>query len=318
MAKKKELKILTIFKILLNGIKFYIQNLDKFLAYMTFPVLGQIAGIALIFTVIHLYSANIENLVAISPIFDNIPLMLILLLLFIAPGFMLFFAAFWKYMVAYGALNSMANNLNSGAKLEDLSIHNDTVTRRTPTFLGILLILSVIGMFGLSLPFLFIILILMIYLCLVFQIFAFEENLTVLEIFKKSFQMIKGNFAKAAILMIFLFLLTYLLIPSIFVLAFDQLSLFDFLAKPINAFCQNLPLDDIQNSVQTVLTAWNSVANTSYDFVIDIDKLSRDLAIEIISLGIIGYLLPLRSICCTILYKDLEIKKLKSKKLEEL
>lgn len=314
MAKKKELKFLTVFKILLNSLTLYIQNLDKFLIYMTFPVLGQVIGIVLIFTVIHLYSQNIEKIIAFNPIFDNIPLMLIILLLLIAPGFMLFFAAFWKYMVAYGALNSMANNLISGAKLEDLTIHNDTVTRRTTTFLGVLLILSIFIILCALPVFWVILLILMIYLCLVFQIFALEENLNVIEIFKKSFQMIKGNFTKTALLMVLLFLLTYLLIPTIFTLAFEQIKLFDYLTVPINAFCQNLPVENLQNTVQTIISA----INDSYTYIIDINEFSKNLAVQIISMVIIGYLLPMRSICCTILYKDLEIKKLKEKKIKEL
>lgn len=314
MAKKKEPVIISALKIFFEGTKLYFKNVGKFLAYMSFPVLGQVIGVVLIFTTVHLFGNNIEKIVAINPALNNISVMLITMLLLTIPSFMLFFAAFWKYLVAMGALNSMANNLISSAKLEDLSIHNDTVTRRMPAFLFLVLILSIISLVGL-IPLLWVVLlVVMIYLSLVFQIFALEENLNAVEIIKKSFQMVKGNFFKTTFVLFLLWLFTYNILPELFNYAFEKLNLYNYLCIPVEAFSRNLPLEDVQNTVQTILSAINS--NTS--FTLDVAEFSKTIVMNILAVCIIGYTLPLRSICCTLLYKDLEIKKLKEKKIKEL
>ena len=61
MAKKKDSAIVSSGKIFFEGIKLYFKNVDKFLGYMAFPVLGQAVGVILIFTTVHLFSNNVEN-----------------------------------------------------------------------------------------------------------------------------------------------------------------------------------------------------------------------------------------------------------------
>jgi len=314
MAKKKEPVIIGALKIFFEGIKLYFQNTGKFLGYMTFPVIGQIFGIVLLFTTVHLFVNHIESIVAINPALNNVSVMFITMILLTIPSFMIFFAAFWKYLVAMGALNSMANNLISSAKLEDLAIHNDTVTRRMPTYLFLILILSVVSLIGL-IPLLWVVLfIIMIYLSLVFQIFALDESLNTLEIVKKSFNLVKGNFFKTTFVLFLLWLFTYNILPELFNYAFEKLNLYNYLCAPVEAFCGNLPLADIQNSVQTILSAINSKVT----FTIDAKEFSKTIVMSLLAVSVIGYTLPLRSICCTLLYKDLETKKLKEKKIKEL
>lgn len=314
MAKKKEASKINVFKIFLEGIILYLKNLNKFLLYMAFPVLGQVLSMILIFTTVHLFSNNVEKIIAINPALNNVPIMLIIMLVLTIPSFMIFFAAFWKYLVALGALNSMANNLISGAKLEDLSIHNDTVNRRMPTFLGILFIISVISFMGIFPPLWALILILMIYLSLTFQVFALEENLNAIEVIKKSFKMVKGNFMKITLLLILLTILTYDLIPNIFIFSCERFNLLQHLCIPIEIFSKNLPLEEIQTTIQSVLSSINTNAN----FVLNEKIFARNVLENTISGIIIGFTLPLRSLCCTLLYKNIEIKKLKEKKLKEL
>ncbi len=314
MAKKKELSIAGAFRIFLEGVKLYFMNIIKFVKYMTFPVLGQILGVGLIFTTVHLFVNNIDKIISINPALDNISVIMLVLLLCIIPSFMLFFASFWKYLVAMGALNSMAVNLISGAKLEDLSIHNDTVNRRMPTFLGLLFVLSIISILGI-IPLLWaIFLIIMIYLCLVFQIFALEENLGTFEILKKSIQTIKGNFFKTTLLLFLLWFFTYQFLPNIISFGLERIDAYSFLSIPVEAFCKNLPLNETQETINTILSAINSNAN----FSLEAGVLAKSIVISIIGAIIIGYTLPLRSICCTLLYKELETKKLKEKKIKEL
>ncbi len=314
MAKKKEFTIISAFKIFFEGIKLYLQNIDKFIYYMSFPVLGQIIGIILIFTTVYLFASHINQIISINPSLDNVSVMFILLILIITPSFTLFIASCWKYLVAIGALNSMANNIISGAKFEDVNIHNDIVTRNLGTFLGLMLILSLLFIVGIIPIFWIILLIIMIYFSLVFQIFALEEGLNVIEIFKKSIQTVKGNFLKVTFVLFLLWLFTYNILPSLIDFAFEKLSLYKYLCIPIEAFCKNLPLAETQTTIQTIMSAINS----KIKYEIAIQELSKSIATSLLEIIIIGYTLPLRSICCTILYKNLETKKLKEKKIKEL
>ena len=308
MAKKKELTIISVFKIFLDGLCLYFKNLNKFSKYMTFPVLGQLLGIVLIFTIQHLFTSNIEKIIFINPVFNNVSVVFTTLLVVTLPAFVIFLAAFWKYVVAMGALNSMANNLICAAKLEDLSIHNDTVNRRVQTFLGLLLIISLISLSAI-IPLLWVpLLILMIFLSISFQIFALEENLNAIEICKKSFKIVKGNFLKTTLLLFTLYLTTYILFPEIINFAFNKFNIFNLIISPIEAYVRNLPLDEVQSLLQSAIP----------NLTLDITNISKKLATMTISTIVICYTLPLRSICCTLLYKDLELKKLKEKKLKEL
>lgn len=314
MAKKKEPVIIGALKIFFEGTKLYFKNIGKFSNYMAFPVLGQLLGIILLFSTVHFFVNHIEKIVSINPAFNNVSVMFIIMIVLTIPSFVIFFVAFWKYIVAMGSLNSMANNLISSAKLEDLSIHNDIVTRRMSTFMFLLLILSIILLIGIN-PILWVVLlIVMIYLSLTFQIFALNENINALEIIKKSVQLIKGNFFKATLVLFFLWLFTYNILPELFNYAFEKLNLYNYLCAPVEVFSQNLPLEDVQNTIQTILSA----ANSSINYVLDIKEFAKAIVVNAITVCIIGFTLPLRSICCTLLYKDLETKKLKEKKIKEL
>ena len=314
MAKKKGLTTLDILKLFVEGVNLYFKNLPKFLKYMAFPVLGQVLAMFLIFTTVHLFTNNLDKLIYINPALDNISILMIILLVLIIPSFLIFFAAFWKYVVAMGALNSMANNIISGAKLENLSIHNDTVNRRMGTFLGLILILSLISLL-MVVPFVFLIMIIiMIFLSLSFQVFALEENLKTFGIIKKSFKMVKSNFLKTAFLLFLLWFFTYYFVPEIFNLILYKLDLYKYLIIPIVEFCKDLPLAEVEQTINTIFTAVNN--NSIFQF--DVISISEKIVAMIFASIIIGFTLPLRSICCTLLYKNIEIKKLKEKKLKDL
>ena len=59
MAKKTQ----TPLGILIESIGLYFSNFDKFIKYMTFPVLGQILGLTVIFTITYFYTQNIGALI---------------------------------------------------------------------------------------------------------------------------------------------------------------------------------------------------------------------------------------------------------------
>ena len=54
---KSETSPLNIFT---ESVGLYFSNFDKFIKYMTFPVLGQIAGLLLIFFITYFYTINLS------------------------------------------------------------------------------------------------------------------------------------------------------------------------------------------------------------------------------------------------------------------
>ena len=103
MAKKKN----TPLGIFIESIGLYFSNFDKFIKYMTFPVLGQIGGLVLVFLLTYFYSKNMPILMEKYSFFDNLYVLILCAILIILPGLAIFVKAFWEYLVAYGSVNSM-------------------------------------------------------------------------------------------------------------------------------------------------------------------------------------------------------------------
>ena len=276
--------------------------------YMAFPVLGQVLGVVMIFAPLYFFTENIESVVASNPIYENISMVFLTVLLLVIPGFVVLLKAFWDYLVSFASLNSMASNLISGAKLEDLKIHNDTVYRRYGTYVLLILILSLICALAIIPILLALILIFMIYLTFVFQVFALDEGLSAVEVIKKSIKSVKGNSLMVSMLLVLLFAFTYWFLPLIIAYGFEKTTLLNFLVVPIETYFKTLPFDALQSSIQALLP----------QFKLDVYDLSYQFLLGIISSIVIGFTLPLRSICCMLLYKNLEVKELKAKKIKEL
>ena len=126
--------------------------------------------------------------------------------------------------------------------------------------------------------------------------------------------MVKNNFVKTSFLLFLLWFFTYYFIPEIFNLTLDKLDLYKYLIIPIVEFCKDLPFAEVEQTVNTIFSAVNN--NSIFQF--DVVSISKRIVAVIFASIIIGFTLPLRSICCTLLYKNIEIKKLKEKKLKEL
>ena len=71
MAKKNQ----TFIYIFIETLKLYFSNFDKFLKYMTFPVLGQFGGLILIFVLASYFSKNIPIVIQKVPSLND-PLLL--------------------------------------------------------------------------------------------------------------------------------------------------------------------------------------------------------------------------------------------------
>lgn len=278
----------SIFFILWEGIKIYFSNIDKFLLYMLFPVFGQVIGIALSFGL----SLGFADKVAQKA--DSPAVALLMILLLAIPGLLIFAKAFWDYMVAYVALNSMTEGAVTTGKVYDLVSHNEVATQRGWKYIGFLIILSVLMSLGSSIFFIIPGFVLWIYFILVFQIFTFEPDLSITDIFKRSFLLVKGNWARTFILMAVLgFFSMYILTEGITVV-FDYLNLTASASSIFNFISNLIPLD----LVNKILVHANQPIITN-------EMISKTIFVSVLGMIISGLTLPIRSICWSLWYKNL-------------
>ena len=196
-------------KIFFNGVKLYFLNFETFFKYMAFPIFGQIIGLSLIFTASYVFTLHVSTLTTKSPVFDNIPLVFLILALLTLPGFFIFCKAFWDYIVALASLNSMSSTLLEGGKLDDTGIHAELIKRRSGSYILFLLFISVIYLI-LSFPLLWgLLAVVFVYLALGFQVFALEEDKSAFEAIKTAVNLVKFNFWRTAVLLIILGIVTY-------------------------------------------------------------------------------------------------------------
>lgn len=296
MAKEKVKN--SIWFVIFEGIKIYFSNIDKFFIYMLFPVLGQIIGIALTF----LLTLGFADKIAAKT--DSISSMLLMIFLLAIPGLLIFTKAFWDYMVAYVALNSMTEGALTTGKVYDFQSHREVATRRRVKFIGLLLavgILSliavvccVIPVFGLIPP-----LILWIYFILVFQVFTFEQDLSIKECFKKSMNLIKGDWARTFLLMCILAFFSIYIITIGVTVIFDYLHLTDSLSSMFDFVGNSMRLDLI-NKVTAHLNSEE----------ITVNMISKWIFTSVLGLIISEFSLPIRSICWSLWYKTLSTLKI--------
>lgn len=278
----------SIFFILWEGIKIYFSNIDKFLLYMLFPVFGQVIGIALSFGLSLGFADKVVQKA------DSPAVALLMILLLAIPGLLIFAKAFWDYMVAYVALNSMTEGAVTTGKVYDLDSHNEVATQRGWKYIGFLIILSVLMSLGSSIFFIIPGFVLWIYFILVFQVFTFEPDLSITDIFKRSFLLVKGNWARTFILMAVLgFLSMYILTEGITVV-FDYLNLTASASSIFNFISNLIPLD----LVNKILVHANQPIITN-------EMISKTIFVSVLGMIISGLTLPIRSICWSLWYKNL-------------
>ncbi len=296
MAKtKKESAFASVMKIFFNGVKLYFLNFEKFFKYMAFPIFGQIIGIVLIFFASYIFTLHVSALTNKNPIFDNIPLVFLILLVLTLPGFFIFCKAFWDYIVALAALNSMASTLLEGGIIEDTGVHTELIKRRTGSYILFLLLISIIYLV-LSFPLLWgLLVIVFVYLALSFQVFALEEDKSAFEAIKSSVGYVKFNFWKTALLLIVLGITTYWLVPGLISWGFDIGDLGGFFSYPVEQYIRLLPLDGF-NSI---------LSQNNIPFSLKSYDVAKQIVLMVVSFAVTGFTLPLRCLCCSALYKDI-------------
>ncbi len=286
MAKKNK----TPLGIFSESIGLYFSNFDKFVQYMSFPVLGQIAGLGLILLITFFYTQNLPNLLEKYSSLDNFNALILLSILITLPGFAIFIKAFWDYLVAYGAINSMLDNMLKSGRVYDFDAHTELIKRRSVAFVGLWFLFGIFSTIAVCPLFWVVCGILAIYFVLVFQVFTFEPELSPIGCVKRSLELVKGHFASTFMLMAFAGLLTYLFIPQIIIKIFDIAN--------INTFLTNLIMP-IVNQLPDLNLQMYGIPN------IPKENIALFTIQTIIAQILIQYTLPLRSILWSMWYREL-------------
>lgn len=277
----------SVWLIFFEGIKIFALNIHKFMLYMAFPVLGQILGIFLIFGLTFWFTQNMQDIAARYDALNNMSSMITLIVVSVIPGVLILIKAFWDYLVAFVALNSMTEGYLNTGRVYDFKAHNSVATQKSFSFITIWFLISVMTILGILPVFWIFAGLFFVYFILVFQVFTFENGLSPVGYFKRSMFLIKGKFGRTFLLMAILTIFTYVILVSGLGVLFDAFNWTNPLAKMFEAWAYTLPIDPLEQYGVTP-----SVIGT-------------ELVKQLIFFLAIGFSLPIRSICWTLWYNEL-------------
>lgn len=294
--------------IFIESIGLYFSNFDKFVKYMTFPVLGQVGGLLLVLVLTMVYTKHIPQI-------ENINILILLSILVTLPGLLIFTKAFWEYLVAYGAVNSMLENMLKSGKVYDFDAHTELVKRRTLPFVGLWFLFGIFSILAVFPLFWVPAGVIAVFCVLIFQVFTYEPELSPVGCVRKSMQLVKGHFASTFMLMALAGALTYVFVPQIVNKLFEVIKLTDCFANMITPFIEQLPLAEL-----------NSMLAVSHIPSIEVKDIAVFAVTTTIAQVFIQYTLPLRSILWGMWYEELngslpktvETKKSKKRPSEKL
>ncbi|MBO7673242.1 hypothetical protein J6S88_07545 [bacterium] len=279
-----------------KGFQIYLRYIHKFLMYMTFPVIGQLLGLVLIFVPVYYLQGAIPVLSGKYEFFSDPSRILALVLIAILPGLMLMLSAFWKYLVAYSALNSMTQSALVSGKIYDFPAHNSIVTKNIWNFFIIWLVLSMLFILSISPLFLILCGILLIFFTPVFQIFTFEQDKNGFDCIKRSFELVKRDFGKVLGILTILGIISFALTEIVTIFSSKAVDTNRFLAGYSNLI---LNLDYLKN----LNNEFANYAEYGIHFQISTEMISGLIFSAAVSFIVWGYTLPLRSVCWTLWYK---------------
>ena len=280
------------FGILAESIGLYFSHFDKFIKYMTFPVIGQIFGVVLVFCTTYFYSLNISKLVDKYPMLNDFWILVGIVILLALPGMAIFCKAFWEYLVAYGAVNSMLENLLKSGRVYDFDAHTELIKRRTLPFIGLWFLFGIFSIVAVCPLFWIICGVFAVYFVLTFQIFTFEPELSPLGCVKKSMALIKGHFASTFFLLAVIGVITYLLIPQVILTAIDSIGITTLLTRLVLPFVSLIEIPEFLLNIPRMVPLTH----------VDIAKSVIEITVAQI---LIQYSLPMRSILWSLWYKEL-------------
>lgn len=283
----------SIFYVLFEGLKIYFSNIDKFLLYMLFPVLGQIIGLILTFGL----TIGLADKVAAKA--HNMHSAMLIILLLAIPGLLIFLKAFWDYMVAYVALNSMTEGAVTTGHVYDFQSHREVATRRSFKYIGFLIVigfLTIVAILCNIIPIVGLIptVAFWVYFILVFQVFTFEPELSVKECFKRSMELVKGNWFRTFVLMLLLGFFSIFIITEGVSVVFDCIHLTDKICSLFDFVGMALPLEYVNKALRYLKLNEISVG-----------LISKIIYMSILSTIVAEFSLPIRSICYSLWYRIL-------------
>ncbi len=318
--EKNSVKPQNIFQIFLKGLMIYLTGILPFSRVMLFPVFGQVLGIILILGPVYFYRVNFIEKLPVEQLQENIIFIFLGLILIVIPGFIIFLKAFWEYMIAMVSLNTMAAGILEKSGMGNFKAHNNAVKARSKDYIillfilmGVWLILMLVPfivlalgfgflnkvfsmmLFGLSIVVCSIILaVISVYLCLSFQVFAFE-HISPVGVIKKSFSMIDKNFWRAVVLGVILSVLTGGIAPYALQLLVKNSPALGYLAAPFDSYLAILADNPIVATVIDKLEPY-------------IPDIAGELALSTAGTLLTAFVLPLGSTCFTLLYLDINNK----------
>lgn len=291
MAKIKD----SVWAIFGQSLQLYFTNFSSFFKYMAFPVFGQILGMILIVVAASIYAANLPKWVIEDGVLDNFLMIFLILFIITLPGLIVLIKAFWDYLVAFGAVNSMVDNMLKSGRVYDFHAHTEVITRRSASYGALWLLLALFALIA-SFPLFWVIAgILFVYCILVFQVFTYEPDKSPIGCFKKSITIIKGNFARTFLLMVLVGGLSYWVLPEVVKFLFDFINIIGFLAIPVDPLARQMPIDSINQML----------LKTPFAYQITSLGVAKYIVASLLSYVVSSLLLPLRSICWALWYKNL-------------
>lgn len=290
---EKEVKIKkNILNIFFEGFGIYLMNFRQFIGYMAFPVLGQLLGLFLTFLLVFGFSSNLPYIIEKYPLMDNFSTIAFSIVILTLPGLFIVTKALWDYIIAYSALNSMAQAAVITGKVYDFKAHNDVAYSKIAKYIALWILFGIYTIVA-AIPIFFLLWIFLVYFVMIFQVFTFESKLSPAEIFQKSFELSKGHFVGNLILMLILGLLTFYIMPLGVTVLFDFSNLTKLLTEIFAIWSSNLPLEQM------------NMITTSFGYTITAIDIAKILTSQVAAFLAIGFTLPLRSICWTLRYENL-------------
>lgn len=294
--------------IFIESIGLYFSNFDKFVKYMAFPVLGQVGGLLLVLILTMIYTKHIPQI-------DNFNILLLLSILVTLPGLLIFTKAFWEYLVAYGAVNSMLENMLKSGKVYDFDAHTELVKRRSIPFIGLWFLFGIFSLLALFPLFWVPAGVIAVFCVLIFQVFTYEPEQFPIGCVKRSIELVKGHFASTFMLMALAGALTYVFVPQIFNKIFELIKITEALTGFLTPFIEELPIAEL-----------NSALAVAYIPAISAKDIAMFAITTTVAQILIQFTLPLRSILWGMWYEELngnipktvETKKKKKKPSEKL
>jgi len=297
----------SIWQIFAEGLKIYCFNFHKFFLYMAFPVLGQLLGLGLVFGLTYLYTTNLPNLIVNYDFFDNFATIVLGVVLIVLPGMLIWAKAFWDYIIAYGALNSMTEGVLTTGRVYDFKSHTQVITQRTAAYIALWLLFAVFTFLAVIPIFWVLGFIFFIYFILIFQVFTFEPELSPVGCFKKSLILIKGKFARTFLLMFILLMITSVILPQGVSVLFDFFKVTNILTPAFEGWISSLPLEQFYAIYEKA------------GVIVGPKEVAESCVWQTVLFIVLGFTLPLRSICWTLWYKNNlnllpEVKKVTARK----